>query len=567
VEDVACGLQYLHNKGVAHRDLKPTNVLVSNQHYCHLSSPKAIEEISSGKPLICKLSDFGESRSQELHMHTILTSKTGRVNRGTPIFMAPELLVKGIRLNEASLEDLKKADIWAYGMIVFSVINPGLKHPFELCMLEERISQGPLEALEKLMKFKTRPKSQEKYATKQAGEWSGLNKVYETCASFHAASRPDMDGIVTMLMTEKDEANNVPTHYEMHLAVSQSSFLEDRDKEIAAQMQAGFSNPFDFHDEAMVIDVDATNACSFLCIKIGDEILSNANVSSWSEVAKIAETVITSFPQVINNFRDVGLRYDVLEAYTVLKSNNCLSSSYQFSEELPYSFGVLTDNGKAKLLESVKAMKNGGDCIGLYMCEPYTFLLGKLMDRIVILDTHPVPSACGGNLTGFLKMFSCSDVEKCAQSACEWLWKRLVNSGMSEEHAQSLSFMRKDLRYVCHTNYINYINYINMYLYIISISSVINCSVNTWDEERDMETPENQCPEDTDNCSQTQSQQDQSPALEKVYLLWYAYHTNVVKHEQQRAKSISKQRNCNIFQKCSERICMGMECEDTSIII
>ena len=452
VEDVASGLQYLHNKGFAHRDLKPANVLVSNQHYSHLSSPEEIEEICSGQPLICKLSDFGESRSQELHTHTILTSKTGRVNRGTPVFMAPELLVKEFRLNEASVEDLKKADIWAYGMIVFSVINPGLKHPFKLCMLEDRISQGPLEALEKLIKSRTRPKPQEKYVTKQAGEWSGLTKVYETCVTFETASRPNMDGIVKMLMREKDEANDVASHYKIHLRVSQSSFLEDRDKEIAARIQAGFSNPTDFHAEAMAIDADATNGCAFLCIKIREDILSNANVSSWPEVAQIAESVITSFPRVINNFRDVGLRYDVLEAYTVLKRNNCLSSPYQFSEELPYSFGVLTDNGKAKLLESVKAMKNGRDCIGLYTCEPYTFLLGSLMERIFILDTHPVPSACGGNLTGLIKIFSGS-AEKSAQSACNWLWTRLVNSGVNEDHAQSLSFMRKDdiARYVCNT--------------------------------------------------------------------------------------------------------------------
>ena len=34
------------------------------------------------KPLICKLTDFGESRSKDIHTQQILKSKTTRVNRG-----------------------------------------------------------------------------------------------------------------------------------------------------------------------------------------------------------------------------------------------------------------------------------------------------------------------------------------------------------------------------------------------------------------------------------------------------------------------------------------------------
>ena len=65
-------------KGVCndHRDLKPPNILVSNQHYCQLSDHVEIETISSKMPIVCKLTDFGESRSQDIHTNTVLSSKT-----------------------------------------------------------------------------------------------------------------------------------------------------------------------------------------------------------------------------------------------------------------------------------------------------------------------------------------------------------------------------------------------------------------------------------------------------------------------------------------------------------
>ena len=104
-KDIATGLQYLHNNDIAHRDLKPVNVLVINQHYCKLSRVK-IGKAWKECPVVCKLTDFGESRSREVHTQSILKSQTNCVNHGTPVYMAPEILVDATRLAVATIEDM-----------------------------------------------------------------------------------------------------------------------------------------------------------------------------------------------------------------------------------------------------------------------------------------------------------------------------------------------------------------------------------------------------------------------------------------------------------------------------
>jgi serine/threonine protein kinase len=51
-------------------------------------------------------------------------------NRGTSVYMAPEILIKSCRLEVASFENLQKVDIWAFGMVLFNLVNPNLKYPF-----------------------------------------------------------------------------------------------------------------------------------------------------------------------------------------------------------------------------------------------------------------------------------------------------------------------------------------------------------------------------------------------------------------------------------------------------
>ena len=79
--EISKGLEYLHSKGIVHRDLKAKNIRVSNQHYCDLSDEKYRFETLLERPVVCKLADFGESRSHLIQTAAALHSRTKNVDR------------------------------------------------------------------------------------------------------------------------------------------------------------------------------------------------------------------------------------------------------------------------------------------------------------------------------------------------------------------------------------------------------------------------------------------------------------------------------------------------------
>ncbi|KAL7720151.1 Serine-threonine protein kinase [Entamoeba marina] len=145
-QDIARGMEYLHQNDILHRDLKTDNVLV------YSSNPF--------DPITAKVTDFGTSRS--------FIESSGKIalqNIGTPMYMAPEIF--------QSEQMTLKSDIFS----------------FSICMLEILIGKEPYDTMkfpdsESILKFVCSGKRLE------VGDSCLLKKEIEACWRQKPAERP-----------------------------------------------------------------------------------------------------------------------------------------------------------------------------------------------------------------------------------------------------------------------------------------------------------------------------------------------------------------------------------------
>jgi tetratricopeptide (TPR) repeat protein/serine/threonine protein kinase len=98
---VCRGIQHAHQKGVIHRDVKPTNVLVA---------------IEDGRP-VAKVIDFGVAKAinQRLTERTIMTGFAQML--GTPLYMSPEQA----EMSPLALDT--RTDIYSLGVLLYEILT------------------------------------------------------------------------------------------------------------------------------------------------------------------------------------------------------------------------------------------------------------------------------------------------------------------------------------------------------------------------------------------------------------------------------------------------------------
>lgn len=94
--DIVSGLQYIHKKGIMHRDLKPPNILIDKDNRAKIGD--------FGLARKCKISPADETPDNDLTQ-----------NVGTYLYVAPEV-------RNSTVYD-KKADMYSLGMILFEMYH------------------------------------------------------------------------------------------------------------------------------------------------------------------------------------------------------------------------------------------------------------------------------------------------------------------------------------------------------------------------------------------------------------------------------------------------------------
>ena len=179
---VCRAVQHAHQKGVIHRDLKPTNVLVT---------------LHDGEP-VPKVIDFGVAKAlgQKLTQKTLFTRFEQMI--GTPAYMSPE---------QAALSGLDidtRSDIYSLGVLLYELLT-GVT-PFD----RETLAKAALDEIRRMIRETEPPKPSTRLASLGQPLAEVAKRRHAEPAALCRSVRGDLDWI-TMKAMEKDRQRRYET--------------------------------------------------------------------------------------------------------------------------------------------------------------------------------------------------------------------------------------------------------------------------------------------------------------------------------------------------------------------
>ncbi len=124
-----------------------------------------------------------------------------------------------------------------------------------------------------------------------------------------------------------------------------------------------------------------------------------------------------------------------------MRNNKQLKHSINISEELPFPEGAFHFKSKERLHNKLKQLiEMQDDFIGVYTCEPFSLVVGKVKNHVFIVDTHKIPESVGGNGNAHLRIYGAGNA-RTSRAICVWLWRRLEACNAKTGTGQSLALI------------------------------------------------------------------------------------------------------------------------------